>query len=117
MTPERLAQIKALPRPGTPGPWEVVGSRVFGGLGVESPSNESAIFYGRGAHTPPSTSDATFIAAAPETREALDELVAEVERLRNALELIASDANPNTPGFTHEALLRHVRREALDAIA
>ncbi len=45
-----------------------------------------------------------------------DRVTGRATNLRQALERIAADANPLHPSFTHEALLRHVRREAEAAL-
>lgn len=84
---ETLARWAAWPRPGTPGPWVVIGEFNETGFGIErhEEPDPHAVTYPPGPYFPPFAEDAAFIAAAPEMREAIDALVAEVRRLREAL--------------------------------
>jgi hypothetical protein len=94
MTPEELQAIKARAEAATPGPWKVetgsytgwdwlIGSSGFDGknysVHLTTDSIHASQLYGD------ASTDAAFIAAA---REAVPELVAEIERLRAALEEI-----------------------------
>lgn len=82
MSPERLAGIAARTEAATPGPWDAYESDCDMHVG-RSPDGPHVALFGRASwHDVPA--DATFVAHA---RQDVPDLLAEVERLRVALEL------------------------------
>lgn len=88
---EKLARWAALPRPGTPGPWiwsgEEGGERSWEIMTTEPGEDHFHVVAARPADwdmlaSDPEQRDAAFLAAAPEMRQAIDELVAEVRDVR-----------------------------------
>jgi hypothetical protein len=99
MTPEELAEIKARCEKATPGPWCWWGDRFSGrgiGQGDEYEFGIQVVVYLKGVST---DENADFIA---HSRTDIPALVAEVERLRAALEQIIDHDNPSFARLCYE---------------
>lgn len=92
VTAEQLAEWKALADAATPGPWTIEKPGMHPTLGFADGIIIAAVARGMGIYAKPPTgsypaNDRAFIA---DTREAIPALVAEVERLREALRRLGS---------------------------